>query len=150
MGRYRTMAVDRSGPETMLDEKMTEAAFRLVREGVKPNRALRTLGVSQPTISHWRKKAREGLTPYVERIERVDLAEAMFLGEVEIHLGDEARTGDWRASDRVLTKRLPGEYGDRLALDQVSDASASLAELSDEELDALLVERGLPTKVLAR
>jgi hypothetical protein len=144
MARYKPKTtLLRTGIETGLTEQVTDAAVLLIREGVKPVRALMTLGAAQSSISKWRAKAREGIEPYKERIERIDIAEALFLGEVEIHLGAEARTGDWRASMAMLTKRLSTEYGDKVTVHQEELQSGATA-LTDEQLDEQLKARGIP------
>ena len=148
MGTYKTVKRTAPGPDTKLTPDMVEGARYLILKGMTVSRALQSLGANYCDISRWRKFAREGVAPYAERMGAIETAETMFLGAVEMHLGHEAMEGDWRCSDKVLSKRLPNEYGERLQLTPPATPAAELDALTDEELDAALRERGLPATVL--
>lgn len=149
MARIRTTV--RSGPDCGLTAEIAEAAYLLVKAGMRPKRALMSLGVSALSIWRYAQRAEEGIEPYAERMGRIALGEAIFLGSVELHIGKEATEGDWRCSDKVLSKRLPTEYGERIAVEAADANPEGRTEtLTDDELRQQLEMRGLPLSVLSR
>ena len=133
----------RRGRSTDLSAKMTDAICRLVREGVKPARAAKGLGVDERLWYRWKQKAKQGMEPYKERIADIEVAEATFLAAAEICLGRAARN-DWKASKEMLKSRAPTEYGDKLEIARDTDPPR---ELSHDELRAEAEAMGLPTSI---
>jgi|GEM_PF-1895942 len=149
-----------TGPETELTWKLVEAACLLIRRGMKPARAMHTLRIVERTWYRWKAKARQGIEPYAERVAEIEQAEAIYLGEVEMALGD-ASKDNWKAALEILRRRVPAEYGNHAAMtppqseavarpiEKTEPAAALTAEERRARLKVELEKRGLPSTIFA-
>ena len=99
------------GRPTSLTPAFAEGIRSLVLAGSSTRRAALRLGVPATTFERWRDRAKRGRKPYVDCFKTFEIAEAVFLGAAEAALAA-ASQEDWRAAAWLLSRRLPGEYGD--------------------------------------
>jgi hypothetical protein len=134
-----------TGRPSLLSEELAAAIANEVRCGVKPARACAIVGIDTDNWYNWLKKFRAKKSPYFERVGKILLAEAAFLGEIEKGV---AASGKWEAGAFILKTRARGEYGDK-STDGEPKREGDAAKLSytKDELIAALAERGLPTTV---
>jgi len=120
-----------SAEQTTLTSEFCEAVCALVRRGMKPRRAVVGLGHTERSYDRWVQRADAGKQPFAYRIGLIRMAEAQYLGETEAKMADH-RDESWQACDRILTKRLRTEYGDKLEVARTD--AADPAQLTREEL----------------
>lgn len=108
------------GRPTGLTPALADGIRSLILAGASTRRAALTLGVPPTTFERWRERARRRRRPYADCFETFEIAEAVFLGGAEQALAAATRD-DWRAAAWLLSRRLPGDYGDAKQITRAPD-----------------------------
>ncbi|RTL25088.1 MAG: hypothetical protein EKK55_10150 [Rhodocyclaceae bacterium] len=107
----------------LITPEIVETIVALVRTGLAVKFVAGKAGVNRSTIYDWLAKGEaddppESAAAYVEFARRYRAAEADY-AVAALKAIDDARNAelDWKSDSWKLSKRFPGEYGDKLALE---------------------------------
>ena len=99
---------------TKLTDELIQRAASRVRRGASPHAALVDEGIPRQTASYWLQRGRgehptaAPTSPHVDLMEAVEIAEAVWHGQVCQHLSLQP---SWRAKLVTMQLRFPDEYG---------------------------------------
>jgi len=128
------------GRPTALTPTMFDGIRSLILAGASARRAALRLSVPSTTFERWRDRAKRGRKPYADCFKAFEVAEAVFLANVEQTLTVSTRD-DWRAAAWLLSKRLPVGYGD------AKQITRSLERIPDDHWAAIVASYGGDPKV---
>lgn len=110
-----------------------EQAIELIRNGCKPQTALRILGVNADTEKRWREVSKGSHAVAVEKwkfFRDLDVAKNRFKADLIAKI---ARNDDWKSAAWLLERQYRNEFGKEIKL-----TSNRLNAMSDEEIERAL------------
>lgn len=124
------------GRTPLLDEDpgVGRVFLAVIAVGGKLTTACKTAGISRTTFYNWKKKAEEGVEPYVSFMDEYEKAQEAAKYKY-LECINKAAEEDWRAAAWGLSRLYPDEFGDRVTNQIEVSQKPDLSKLSDEELE---------------